>query len=105
MSSTASIRQLQSLSVVVMALELKLIMETNPIKVSQCCISRQFPVAVIKSNCTLVTRRSASVVKVDVAYMNAHVSRHLKEELAWAIDTWLQVISNKKQLYHKETKE
>ena len=27
--------------------------------------------------------------------MNVHVSRHLKEELAWAIDKWLQVISNK----------
>ena len=30
-----------------------------------------------------------------MAYMNIHVSRHLKEELAWAIDKWLQVISNK----------
>ena len=26
--------------------------------------------------------------------MNVHVSRHLKEELAWAIDKWLRVISN-----------
>ena len=28
-------------------------------------------------------------------YVNVHVSRHLKEELAWAIDKRLQVISNK----------
>ena len=26
--------------------------------------------------------------------MIVHVSRHLKEELAWAIDKWLRVISN-----------
>ena len=29
-----------------------------------------------------------------MAYMNIHVSRHLKEELAWAIGKWLWVISN-----------
>ena len=29
-----------------------------------------------------------------VAYMSIHVSRHLKEELAWAIGKWLWVISN-----------
>ena len=29
-----------------------------------------------------------------VAYMGIQVSRHLKEELAWAIDKWLQFISN-----------
>ena len=29
-----------------------------------------------------------------MAYVNVHVSRHLKEELAWAIDKWLRVISN-----------
>ena len=34
------------------------------------------------------------VKKVGVVYMNVHVSRHLKQELAWAIDKWLQVISN-----------
>ena len=27
-------------------------------------------------------------------------SRHLKEELAWAIDKWLQVISNKEILFN-----
>ena len=31
---------------------------------------------------------------VDVAYMGVHILRHLKEELAWAIDKQLQVISN-----------
>ena len=29
-----------------------------------------------------------------MAYVNVHVSRNLKEELVWAIDKWLQVISN-----------
>ena len=40
--------------------------------------------------------------------MNVCISGHLKEELAWAIDKQLRVISNKmllKQLYYKETKE
>ena len=37
---------------------------------------------------------SASVVKVGLAYMNVRVSKSLKEELAWATDIWLQVISN-----------
>ena len=30
-----------------------------------------------------------------VAYVNVCVSRHLKEELAWALDKWLRVVSNK----------
>ena len=30
-----------------------------------------------------------------MAYVNVHVLRHLKEELAWVIDKWLWVISNK----------
>ena len=29
-----------------------------------------------------------------VACLGAHISRQLKEELAWATDKWLQVISN-----------
>ena len=29
-----------------------------------------------------------------VVYMDVNISRRLKEELAWAIDKWLQVISN-----------
>ena len=29
-----------------------------------------------------------------VAKMGVQVSRHLKEELAWAIDKWLKFISN-----------
>ena len=28
-------------------------------------------------------------------YVNVCVSRHLKEELAWAMDKWFWVISNK----------
>ena len=42
-------------------------------------------------------------VKVGVVYVNVRISKWLKEELAWAIDKRLQVISNKmlfKQLYH-----
>ena len=50
---------------------------------------------VVKSSCTRVTKQSASVIKVGVAYMNVYISRHLKEELAWVIDKRLQVISNK----------
>ena len=38
--------------------------------------------------------RSASVIKVGVACVGAHVSRRLKEELAWATGKRLQVISN-----------
>ena len=30
-----------------------------------------------------------------VAYVNVHVSKSLKEELAWAIDKRLQIVSNK----------
>ena len=36
-----------------------------------------------------------SVIEVGVAYVNILISRHLKEELAWAIDKRLWVISNK----------
>ena len=28
-------------------------------------------------------------------YVNVRISKSLKEELAWAIDKWLQLISNK----------
>ena len=27
-------------------------------------------------------------------YKSGHISRHVKEELAWAIDKWLQVLRN-----------
>ena len=36
----------------------------------------------------MVARRSASFIKVGVAYM--HASMCLKEELAWALDKWFQ---------------
>ena len=34
-------------------------------------------------------------MKVGMRYVNIHALRHWKEELAWAIDKRLQVISNK----------
>ena len=34
-------------------------------------------------------------MRLGVAYVNVCVLRHLKEDLAWAIDKWLQVINNK----------
>ena len=37
---------------------------------------------------------SHSVTKVGVTYVSLHVSRCLKEELAWVIDKALRVISN-----------
>ena len=44
---------------------------------------------------------SILVIKVGVAYVGVVcIPGHLKEELAWAIDKWLQVNSNLKQLYH-----
>ena len=30
-----------------------------------------------------------------VAYVNVRISKSLKEELAWAMDKWLWVVSNK----------
>ena len=78
-----------------MALALICIVHTNPLRVSYRCIRRYFTVTVIESSCTSVARQRASVIKVGVAYVNVYVSRHLKEELAWVIDKWLFVISNK----------
>ena len=46
-----------------------------------------------------------AVIEIGVAHVAIRLSRHLKEELAWAIDKWLQVIGNLKQLHHQETKE
>ena len=34
-------------------------------------------------------------IKVGLAFVNVRVSKRLKEELSWAIDKWLRVISNK----------
>ena len=39
-------------------------------------------------------KRSTSVIKVGVACVGVCVSRCLKEELPWASDKWLRVISN-----------
>ena len=68
-------------------------METSLIRVSYPCISRYFTVTVIQNSCSEVTRRSASVIKVGVVDVDVRVSSHLKEELAWAIDKWIRVIS------------
>ena len=48
----------------------------------------------VKSSSTRIIRQSASIIRVGVAYVNVHVSRHLKEELSWPIDIWLQLIFN-----------
>ena len=40
-----------------------------------------------------VTRWSASVIKVGVVNVHVHISSHLKEELDWATDKRLQVIT------------
>ena len=40
-----------------------------------------------------VTRQSTSVIKVGVACVGGCVLRQLKEELAWATDKWVWVIS------------
>ena len=48
----------------------------------------------VNSSYTRVTIQSASVIMVGVAYMNIRVSKHLKEELSWAVDKWLRLIIN-----------
>ena len=46
------------------------------------------------NSCSELTRQSASVIKVGVVDVDGvHVSSHLIEELAWAADKQLQVIS------------
>ena len=45
------------------------------------------------------------VAYVVVAYVGVCISRCFIEELAWATDKCLEVISNLKQLYHEEIKE
>ena len=43
--------------------------------------------------CSEVTRQSASVIKVGMVDVDVHVSSHLKEELTWAINKRLRIIS------------
>ena len=73
------------MSLMGVALALICIVETNPIRVNYCCIRHSFTATVVKSSCTRVTRQSASVIKMGVAYVNVCVSRRLKEEVAWAM--------------------
>ena len=37
-------------------------------------------------------RQSASVLKVGMVDIDVHILSHLKEELAWTVDKWLQII-------------
>ena len=57
----------------------------------KCIIETNLPYKSTLALCTQVTRLSTLFL------CGIHVSRHLKEELAWAADKWL---SNVKQLYH-----
>ena len=47
----------------------------------------------ILKSCSYVIRWRVSVIKVGVVEVDVRVSSHLKEELIWAIDKQLQVIS------------
>ena len=60
-------------------------------RVSYRCTSHYFH---CNSYLKQLARWSDSVINVGMAYVGIHVSRHLKEELAWAIDKWLWIISN-----------
>ena len=68
------------------------VIETSPIRVSYCCISRYFTVTIVYNSCSYVTRWSTSVIKVGVVDVNECVLSHLKEELAWAVDKHHHVI-------------
>ena len=39
-------------------------------------------------------RRSTSVIKVGVVDVGVHISSHVKEEMTWAVDKWLRIISS-----------
>ena len=58
------------------------------------------------NSCSEVARRSSSVIKVGVVDIDVRVLSHLNEELTWAIDKRLRVIStvmlfkNSKSSYH-----
>ena len=58
-------------------------------------LSRYFHFNIPFNNCTQATRWNALVIKVGVVCMGVGVSMQLKEEIAWAIDTRLWIISNK----------
>ena len=51
------------------------------------------PLLHCNNSCTEITRQSASVIKVGVVDIDVCILSHLKEELTWAIDKRLQVIS------------
>ena len=67
-------------------LRMKCIVETSLITVSFHCISCSFHLnSYLKQQ--YISNKSAWVIKVGMVWC---VSKHLKEELAWAIDKWLQ---------------
>ena len=39
-------------------------------------------------------RQSASVIKVGVVDVGVHILSHVKEEMSWAVDKWLRIISS-----------
>ena len=57
------------------------------------------PLVHCNSSCSEVTQQSASVIKVGVVDIDVCVWSHLKEELTWAIDKWIWVISTIMQEY------
>ena len=79
----------------VVALELKCIIETNLIRVNYRCISCYFYLTFLLNSCTQATRRRASVIKLGMVDVDVRISSHLKEKLAWAADKRLRVISTK----------
>ena len=80
------------------ALALVRIIDTNPLRVSYRSISCLFTVTVVKSSCTRVTRQSASVIRVGVAYVNVRLPGHdafkRRARLGY-IDKRLRLIINK----------
>ena len=48
----------------------------------------------MKNSCIPVTRRSTSVIRMGMAYVNARVLNRLKKELSWTIDKRFRLIIN-----------
>ena len=80
--ATAFIWQLQSLSVMDVALELKRVIVTNLIRVSYCCIAVTFTLTFLLNSCTQAASWSTLVIKVDLVCVGICILRCLKEELA-----------------------
>ena len=70
------------------------------LRIEPCCINQPNKITFLLNSCIQATRQNTSVIKVGAVCMGVGISRHLKEELAWAIDKRLQLICYLKQLYH-----